>query len=88
MSQSETWLINNHWISKPTVLSPFPHLDPTGQAIYVSALERHIHHLEHILDLQAKGGIDSATAQASLDFLVQQLQRTRHDLLLGSPSLN
>jgi hypothetical protein len=88
MSLPESWIIDANKIERPALLSPFSYLDPTGQAIYVSALERYIHRTEHILKLQAKGEIDTVTAQASLGFLAQQLQQTRHDLLLGSPSLN
>lgn len=88
MSHPEAWLINTHWLPKPAVLSPFPHLDPIGQAIYVKALERHIQRTDHVLSLFAEGEIDTNTAQASFKLLTQQLQQTRHDLLLGSPSLN
>ncbi len=88
MSLPESWLIDANKSPKSAFLSPFSYLDPLGQTIYVSALERYIHRIEHVLNLQAKGEIDMATAQASFGFLVQQLQQTRHDLLLGSSSLN
>ncbi|MEN9222934.1 MAG: hypothetical protein Q6M04_10905 [Thermostichus sp. BF3_bins_97] len=88
MPLPESWIIDASKSAKPAFLSPFAYLDPLGQVIYVSALERYIHRIEYVLNLQAKGEIDTATAQASLGFLAQQLQQTRHDLLLGSSSLN
>lgn len=88
MPLPESWIVDAHKSPKSAFLSPFSYLDPLGQAIYVSALERYVHRLQHILNLLAEGEIDTATAQAGFDFLAQQLQQTRHDLLLGSSSLN